>query len=114
MKPTDVVVLKGLLQDLATEMRSNSELWFPELHADPFIPLWVFYGLGMAGEAGEVANEVKKACRTRDGLTPKTVQEIELELADVFTYLLLMVDELGLDIITGYQTKASINNDRWG
>jgi hypothetical protein len=50
--------LSRQLSVLAGEMRANSERWFPELH-DSGQDLRVFYALGMSGEVGEVANEVR-------------------------------------------------------
>lgn len=101
------------LAELAWEMRSNSERWFPEMHADPQIPMHVFYALGMSGEVGEVANEVKKGLR---GHQENGVRHIDLaaELADVFTYLLLLADELDVDLIAEYRKKAALNEGRWG
>jgi NTP pyrophosphatase (non-canonical NTP hydrolase) len=100
------------LERLAKEMRANSERWFPELHASGQ-PLKVFYALGLSGEVGEVANEVKKSIR---GHQTNGVRRIEIgpELADVFTYLLLLADEYGVDLIAEYREKASFNENRWG
>jgi NTP pyrophosphatase (non-canonical NTP hydrolase) len=93
-------------------MRANSERWFPELHASGQ-DLRVFYALGMSGEVGEVANEVKKSIR---GHVTNGVRRIEIgpELADVFTYLLLLADEYGVDLIEEYERKVKVNCDRWG
>jgi NTP pyrophosphatase (non-canonical NTP hydrolase) len=100
------------LKRLATEMRANSERWFPELHAS-VQSLKVFYALGLSGEVGEVANEVKKGIR---GHQENGVRHIEVgpELADVFTYLLLLADEYDVDLIAEYQKKAAFNEARWG
>jgi len=93
-------------------MRANSERWFPELHTSGQ-PLKVFYALGLSGEVGEVANEVKKSIR---GHQANGVRRIEIgpELADVFTYLLLLADEFGVDLIAEYREKAAFNERRWG
>lgn len=94
-------------------MRQDSERWFPEMHADPQVPMAVFYALGLSGEVGEVANEVKKGLR---GHQENGVRRIDLaaELADVFTYLLLLADELGIDLVAEYRKKAAVNEARWG
>lgn len=97
------------LHELARQMRANSERWFADFHAtDP--DLCVFYALGMAGEAGEVANLIKKRMR---GSTIE-IQDLYDELADVFTYLLLLADEVGVDLESAYRGKARFNEARWG
>jgi len=58
--------------------------------------LRLFYSsLGLAGEAGEVANKVKKIMRD-DGseITPDRRQQILDELGDVLWYVALVADEL--------------------
>ena len=100
------------LNELAGQMRANSERWFPELHAGG-MDLRVFYALGLSGEVGEVANEVKKGVR---GHQQNGVRHIDIgpELADVFTYLLLLADEYGVDLLAEYEAKAAFNEARWG
>lgn len=54
--------------------------------------------LGIAGEAGEVAEKVKKIIRDDDGVVSEAKKvEISKELGDVLWYLAAMCDELGLD-----------------
>lgn len=102
------------LSNLARQMRADSERWFPTTHAvTASIPLPVFYALGMAGEVGEVANDVKKLYRDNDD-TPRKIIKIGAELADVLTYLLLLADELGIDIEDEYEKKREFNEARWG
>lgn len=95
------------LRVTAAEMRANSERWFPQLH-DGTIDLVVFYGVGLVGEAGEVANVIKKRMRG------EPTDSIGEELADVFTYLVLLADELGVDLVREYKRKAVTNQVRWG
>tara|TARA_R110000782_G_scaffold256169_2_gene345076 strand:+ start:1495 stop:1869 length:375 start_codon:yes stop_codon:yes gene_type:complete len=52
--------------------------------------------LGLAGEAGEIANKVKKFIR--DGDNPTKREEIGKELGDVCWYLAVLSDELGLNL----------------
>lgn len=111
--PTDYALPRqGTLRAITAEARANSERWFPFVH-DPsqaVVPLAVHYALGMCGEAGEVANVVKKALRkgetTSDALAP--------ELADVLIYLLLLADETGVDLFAAYEAKRGVCEARWG
>ncbi|HMM79584.1 MAG TPA: nucleoside triphosphate pyrophosphohydrolase family protein [Pyrinomonadaceae bacterium] len=55
--------------------------------------------LGLAGEAGEVANIVKKIQRDHDGvLTEETRAKLKDELGDVLWYISACADELGLTL----------------
>jgi NTP pyrophosphatase (non-canonical NTP hydrolase) len=57
-----------------------------------------YTALGFVGEAGEVANQVKKVLRDDSGtLTPARRDKIEGELGDVFWYLSRFMDEAGID-----------------
>lgn len=95
---------------LARDMRTNSERWFPALH-DGTRDLRVFYALGLSGEVGEVANEVKKMIRESGG---GNQANLGAELADCFTYLLLLADEVGVDLVAEYAKKVVVNEARWG
>lgn len=94
---------------LAAEMRQNSERWFPQMHDGTF-DLRTFYALGLVGEAGEVANVVKKGLRSG----ALDLLDLGAELADVFTYLLLLADECGIDLVDEYHAKVEVNEARWG
>lgn len=55
--------------------------------------------LGLAGEAGEVANIVKKIQRDNDGIiTDETRAKLKDELGDVLWYISACADELGLTL----------------
>ncbi len=55
--------------------------------------------LGLAGEAGEVANIVKKIQRDHDGvLTDEVRLKLKDELGDVLWYISACADELGLQL----------------
>ena len=54
---------------------------------------WV---LGVSGEAGEVAEKVKKIIRDFDGqMSEETKQELIKEMGDVMWYLAVLADHLG-------------------
>lgn len=93
------------------QMRRDSEAWFPELHArDDGHQLVAHYGLGLAGETGELVNLVKKL--NRDGMVDEA--RIGDELADVFTYLLLLADAFDVDLLAAWRAKRLTNIARWG
>ena len=52
--------------------------------------------LGLVSEAGEVADKIKK--KIRDGERPNHKQEVSDELGDVFWYLAMLVDRMGLNL----------------
>ena len=54
-----------------------------------------YLALGLVGEAGEVANKIKKVIR--DGTSPNNVRE---ELGDVLWYLAMLSTELGYSLDT--------------
>lgn len=59
----------------------------------------VYVALGLAGEAGEVANKVKKILRDSDGvLSEETAEKIRAELGDVLWYTARVCDELSFDL----------------
>jgi NTP pyrophosphatase (non-canonical NTP hydrolase) len=102
------------VEALAARMRADSEHWFPALHtgARSDVPLFMHYALGLIGEAGEVANVVKKL--NRDGYTADRYADLGAELADVLIYLLLLADEVDIDIVEAYRAKRQRNIERWG
>lgn len=73
----------------------------------------MYLSLGLAGEAGEVANNVKKLYR--DGYTNGRREKIESEIGDVFWYLVRLCDALGVDpeiVIMENMEKLSGRKDR--
>ena len=67
---------------------------YPDVGTNPIYPT-----LGLAGEAGEVADKVKKVLRDRDGVFDEMVKKsIKLELGDVLWYVALLSMELGFDL----------------
>mgnify|MGYP002681394220 CR=1 FL=1 len=59
----------------------------------------IYPTLGLTGEAGEVAEKVKKLYRDQNGvLNAEVVQNIKLELGDVLWYINAMCRDLGLTL----------------
>lgn len=73
----------------------------------PFVRQSIVYtALGLAGEAGEVVERIKKACRKQETLmganfTIDEGRELAGELGDILWYVALMADQLGypLDLV---------------
>ncbi|OIO07001.1 hypothetical protein COX68_02855 [Candidatus Falkowbacteria bacterium CG_4_10_14_0_2_um_filter_41_15] len=60
---------------------------------------FVYPTLGLAGEAGEVADKIKKILRDKDGqINDADRQEIGKELGDVLWYIAQMATELNLSL----------------
>lgn len=60
----------------------------------------IYPTLGLTGEAGEVADKVKKMIRDQGGrLDPVTANAILLELGDVLWYISALADDLGSDLL---------------
>lgn len=55
---------------------------------------WEFYAIGVAGEAGELMNLLKKIKR---GDFELNKEEIAEETADIITYCFLLLSALGMD-----------------
>ncbi len=69
--------------------------------------------LGLVGEAGEVANKVKKIFRDDDGdVTSKRKAAIASELGDVCWYLAALATDLGLNLGDIAQENLDILADR--
>lgn len=78
----------------AYQNRSRSTARYPEVGRNPLYPT-----LGLCGEAGEVADKVKKVLRDRQGQFDESVRsDIGLELGDVLWYVAQLATELGLSL----------------
>lgn len=67
---------------------------YPDVGRNPIYPT-----LGLTGEAGEVADKVKKVIRDREGVFDTDTREaIKLELGDVLWYVAQLSSELGYDL----------------
>lgn len=60
---------------------------------------WVYAGLGLAGETGEISEKLKKAIRDDGGkMTDERRAAIRKELGDVLWYVAALCTELKLDM----------------
>jgi NTP pyrophosphatase (non-canonical NTP hydrolase) len=99
---------------LAEQATTNSRRWFPELAARTPREQLLHQTLGLFGEAGEVANLIKKMNRTPLGEEVHEPDGLRDELADVFTYLLNIAHMFGINLEEVFQTKQAICETRWG
>ncbi len=76
--------------------RCRATARYPDAGANPIYPT-----LGLCGEAGEVADKVKKVIRDDNGVFSDPVREsLKLELGDVLWYVAQLASELGFDLDT--------------
>ena len=60
---------------------------------------FVYPALGLAGEAGEVADKLKKVIRDNDGVLTDSVRDaVAAELGDVMWYVAVLAAELDYDL----------------
>lgn len=67
-----------------------------------------YWGCALAGETGEACNLIKK--HERDGIDIK--EELGLELADIFIYLVLTAQHFEIDLLDSILTKIKIVKER--
>ena len=69
--------------------------------------------LGLNGEAGEIAEKVKKIMRDKNGIVDDEIRAaIKKELGDVLWYVAALCDELGLDMADVAVTNIKKLKDR--
>ncbi len=87
------------------------EEYFPELSKNG-AQLILHMGLGLVGEAGEIANDLKKWHRGDFGII-ELVDRMSKELPDVLIYLVLMAGALNIDIEDAWKEKKAYNDQRY-
>jgi NTP pyrophosphatase (non-canonical NTP hydrolase) len=76
------------------QSRARDTARYPQVGSNPIYPT-----LGLCGEAGEVADKVKKVIRDRDGVFDDAVRDdLRLELGDVLWYVAQLCSELNLEL----------------
>lgn len=100
------------LNELAQECLQTSARYFPEVHTTARAAV-VHFTLGLTGEAGEIANVVKKFNRGSLEWTQVT-ELLRHELADVLIYLLDLAAVLEIDLDRALSEKQAINEERFG
>jgi len=72
---------------------------------------FIYPTLGLAGEAGEVVDKIKKLVRTKDTRSAKDISdadklELKKELGDVLWYVSTLAAELGFELSDVAQTNV--------
>ena len=76
------------------QRESRKTALYPDVGSNAIYPT-----LGLVGEAGEVADKVKKILRDKNGLFDEESKgEIKLELGDVLWYISQLSSELGYEL----------------
>jgi NTP pyrophosphatase (non-canonical NTP hydrolase) len=76
------------------QLRARDTALYPAVGSNPIYPT-----LGLCGEAGEVADKVKKVIRDRGGsFDVEVIAALKLELGDVLWYVAQLASELGLEL----------------
>jgi NTP pyrophosphatase (non-canonical NTP hydrolase) len=74
---------------------------------------FAYPALGLAGEAGEVADKLKKVIRDNDGvLTDQVRDAVAKELGDTMWYLAVLANEMDYDLATIAQINIDKLNSR--
>jgi len=96
------------LKNRSIEAFADNIDWFPDLANDV-----IHHALGLAGEAGEVANVVKKFDRGSFDQT-QLIEKLKDELPDVLTYVFSIAGMFSIDLEAAYDAKRKFNAERFG
>jgi NTP pyrophosphatase (non-canonical NTP hydrolase) len=98
----------GVLQ---VQCLSDSERWFGDSVAYHSLP---HHSLALAGEVGEFCNIVKKIDRgSLDIKDAKVRYDLQMEITDVFVYLLNIAGLIGVDLEKSYKHVRALNEERF-
>lgn len=92
---------------LANKIHEASAEWFPQIYKREDYEQIIHATLGVIGEAGELANVVKKA--NRSGWTDELNQWAITEAADILIYVLLLFELLEADPFAAIEEKHAMN-----
>jgi NTP pyrophosphatase (non-canonical NTP hydrolase) len=104
---------KHLLQQIVDQCIADSGKYFALTDRSDFEQL-KHHVLALCGEAGELANIVKKIDRGSYDFDTEAVKILlEGEVTDVFIYLMDIYGVLGIDPFTAFIRKRDFNNKRF-
>ena len=70
--------------------------------------------MALAGETGELLEHFQWLSQQQSyELSPDKKEEVALEMADIFIYLIRMSERLDIDLIDAANRKVAINQDRY-
>lgn len=110
----------NLLQQLVRQCQRDSVRWFPTVSKDEaadgnITRELVHHVLSLCGEAGELANKIKKLDRGTESLDDELFAfDVRDELTDTFIYLLNVAALLKMDLLKEYLRKRDFNEKRFG
>ena len=111
--------LEGADPDAAQREVSAEELGGAEVHtvtsgvADHYA-LDDEHALALIGEAAELVEHFQwLSAEQSEQLSPKKLDEVRLELADILIYLIRIADRMNVDLILAAQDKIEINERRY-
>lgn len=81
--------------------------YFPELKGG-----YAYLGVALAGEVGEICNNIKKYERGSMTMT-ELIDTLHEELPDVLIYLVMLADFANLDLEAAYAQKKEYNERRY-
>lgn len=82
-----------------TRLKYESEVEKLDIYNHPEMPKIAFLALGLNGEAGEVAEKIKKLYRDKDGVsTFDSSHAIAVELGDTLWYLTRLANVIGYSL----------------
>jgi len=115
-----VKVEMTLLDMLIKQCQKDSKEWFPKAadttstNPEERRRAIVHHALALAGEAGEVADWVKKLDRGSYDITSEIFQRsVKEEIVDVFIYVLNLAGAFEMDLLKAYLTKREKNVQRF-
>lgn len=86
------------MDSIEYQMRAHETAIYPYSIPQKLIPLW-YTSLGLAGEAGELCNKIKKIARDNDGIiSSEILQALKGELGGVMWYLAEICTVLGIHL----------------
>ena len=96
---------------LSQQALTDSARWFGDTVSITDVR---FLSLALCGETGEVANLVKKIWRGSLSMHDEATRHaLAMEVADTYTYLVLLAGALNLDLEKLYAAKRKVNERRF-